>query len=78
MTTRRKTITLSEKQDDWVKSRIASGDFTNDSEYLRDLIRKDQERAEKIARMQSLIDEGLASGVSDKSFEELLEEFKAS
>ena len=29
----RKTITLTEKQDHWVKAQIARGDYTNDSEY---------------------------------------------
>ncbi|HCP20743.1 MAG TPA: type II toxin-antitoxin system ParD family antitoxin, partial [Marinobacter hydrocarbonoclasticus] len=44
MATIRKTITLTDQQGDWVKSRIASGGFTNDSEYFRDLIRQDQAR----------------------------------
>ena len=44
MATKRKTITLSEQQDSWVKARIESGDYTNDSEYFRDLIRRDQEQ----------------------------------
>ena len=39
MATIRKTITLTEKLDEWIKGQIARGDFTNDSEYLRDLIR---------------------------------------
>ena len=45
MTVIRKTITLTEQQGDWVKTRIASGDFTNDSEYFRDLIRRVQARS---------------------------------
>ena len=39
MSTIRKTITFTEKQDKWIKSRITIGEFTNDSEYLRDLVR---------------------------------------
>ena len=42
MTTVRKTITLTDTQSNWVKSRIARGDFTNDSECFRDLICRDQ------------------------------------
>ena len=38
----RKTITLSASQDAWIKSRIAGGEFTNDSEYIRDLVKRDQ------------------------------------
>ena len=47
MAVTRKTITLSDQQDAWVKGRVANGDYTNDSEYFRDLIRRDQEPASK-------------------------------
>jgi antitoxin ParD1/3/4 len=72
--TTRKTITVSDQQDDWIKARIGSGAYTNDSEYIRDLIRRDQERHAKIEAMQKLIDEGLASGISTRSVEEIFEE----
>ncbi len=42
MSTIRKTITFTEKQDKWIKSRITIGEFTNDSEYLRDLVRRER------------------------------------
>ncbi|MCZ8087375.1 MAG: type II toxin-antitoxin system ParD family antitoxin [Brevundimonas sp.] len=61
----------------WVESRSADGRYANASDYVRDLIRRDQERAEKIAHMQRLVDEAYASGVSDKSFEEIIGEARA-
>ncbi len=70
----RKTITVTEPQDAWIKAQIVDGHYTNDSEYIRDLIRKDQQRTDKIAAMQKLIDEGLASGVSDRTIEEIFDE----
>ena len=42
MATTRKTITLIDKQDKWIKAQISSGDYINESEYMRNLIRKDQ------------------------------------
>ncbi len=42
MSTTRKTITVTEQQDSWIKAQIVAGKFTNDSEYIRDLIRRDQ------------------------------------
>jgi len=51
---------------DWVESRAETGRYSNASDYVRDLIRRDQERA-KIAAMQRLIDEAEESGVSDSS-----------
>ncbi|MEM1132934.1 MAG: type II toxin-antitoxin system ParD family antitoxin [Pseudomonadota bacterium] len=75
--TTRKTITVTVQQDEWIKSQIVSGAYTNDSEYIRDLIRHDQERAQKIAAMQKLVDEGLASGISERSMDEILADAKA-
>ncbi len=40
MTTVRKTITLTDTENEWIKAQIDSGAYTNDSEVLRDLIRK--------------------------------------
>ncbi len=67
MATVRKTITLTEKQAQWVKAQIVSGDYTNDSEYFRDLIRRDQERSTKLAALKDAIREGLDSGISDRT-----------
>ena len=77
MGTVRKTITLSEQQNQWVKAQIAAGDFTNDSEYIRDLIRRDQEQNGKFQALKAAIREGLASGVSDKTVPQIMEEVEA-
>jgi antitoxin ParD1/3/4 len=74
MATVRKTITLTDAQDDWIKSQVSNGDFTNDSEYLRDLIRRDQE---KERALKAAIDEGLASGPSPRSIEDIWAEAEA-
>ena len=62
MTMHRKTITLTEQQNDWVKNQIESGHFGNDSEYIRDLIRKDQQAKECIAVLRHALLEGESSG----------------
>lgn len=55
MSMHRKTITLTEQQDVWVKSQIESGHFGNDSEYIRDLIRRDQQAKERIALLRQAL-----------------------
>jgi antitoxin ParD1/3/4 len=45
----------------WVEERSVDGRYANSSDYVRDLIRKDQERAESIAEIQALIDQGIES-----------------
>jgi len=74
MPTIRKTITLTDQQDQWIKSRIEAGAFTNDSEYIRDLVRRDQEKSAKFLALKTAIQEGLDSGVSDKTVPQIMEE----
>ena len=71
MTTTRKTITLTVSQDHWVNARIAAGDYTNDSEYFRDLIRRDQQQSEQFRALKRAIQDGLDSGASEKSMQEI-------
>ena len=62
MNTMRKTITLTDQQDQWIKTRISSGHYTNDSEYIRDLIRQDQARINDIDTLRAQLIEGEKSG----------------
>lgn len=62
MTVIRKTISLTPQQDEWIKQRLAHGDYTNESEYFRDLIRHDQEDQSKIEAIKNALIEGEESG----------------
>ncbi len=64
-------VSLPDKMREWVDEQTASGRYGNASDYVRDLIRRDQDRAEKIANMERLVDEAYASGVSNLSFAEM-------
>ena len=70
-------ISLPDPMKAWVEEQSRDGRYANASDYVRDLIRRDQVKAEKIANMQRLIDEGLASGVSEKTVDQIFEEAKA-
>lgn len=65
MSTVRKTITLTHLQDDWIKAQIQAGHYTNDSEYIRDLIRREQERTAQIEAIRSALIEGENSGTPE-------------
>ncbi len=43
MATVRRTITLTDQQGDWIKAQVEGGYYTKDSEYIRGLIRREQE-----------------------------------
>lgn len=55
-------ISLPDKMKKFVETKIEAGSYSNASEYVRDLIRKEQERQQAIAEIQALLDEGEASG----------------
>lgn len=67
-------ISLPDPMKDWVTAQTETGRYANASDYVRDLIRQDQERTRKIAAMQRLVDEGLASDVSLSTVSDMLEE----
>jgi len=72
MKTVRKSITFTDQQDSWIKLKVKSGDFTNDSEYIRDLVRKDQAENMKLLELKQAIDEGLQSGRSPLKIRDIM------
>jgi antitoxin ParD1/3/4 len=62
MATVRKTITLTEQQNAWIAAQIDAGCYTNDSEAIRDLIRREQERSLEIESIRQALIEGEQSG----------------
>ncbi|OWV71406.1 CopG family transcriptional regulator [Rhizobium sp. R634] len=66
-------VSLPDPMKEWVDSQTKTGRYSNASDYVRDLIRRDQERSDKLAELQRLITDGLESGVSDRSKEDILQ-----
>lgn len=77
MATIPKTISLTEKNNAWIKSRVQSGNYGNASEYLRDLIRQDEERENKVAAIRAALIKGENSGLSDQTVAEIVQEVEA-
>jgi antitoxin ParD1/3/4 len=71
-------ISLPDTLKEWVESRIESGKFSTSSDYVRDLIRNDLERAEYIAYIQKAVDDGIASGFSEVNLDTLADNVIAS
>ena len=70
----RLTISMPAQMNEWVEAQISTGRYGNVSEYLRDLVRRDQERREAaINELRALLDRADESGVSDRSVAEILE-----
>lgn len=54
------------------QAQIKTGQYGNDSEYMRDLVRKDQEYKQKLSTLRSALKEGENSGVSALSMDDIL------
>jgi antitoxin ParD1/3/4 len=67
-------VSLPDPMKDWVEAQARTGRYSNASDYVRDLIRRDQTRNDKIAAMQSFVEAGLQSGVGIRSKDELFAE----
>ena len=67
----KKSITVTDRQEQWIRAQIASGEYGSDSEYVRDLIRRDQETNAQFRALKHAIQEGLASGETDKTVKEI-------
>jgi antitoxin ParD1/3/4 len=55
------SFALPESMREYIDARVRDGNYGNTSEYLRELIRHDQER-QRAARLRDLISDGLSSG----------------
>lgn len=55
-------VSLPDPMKVWVEEQTSTGRYSNASDYVRDLIRRDQDRQRAVAEIQALVDEGLASG----------------
>ena len=77
MSTIRKTLTFTDQQDKWIKAQIEAGGFTNESEYVRHLIRQDQAKNTKFLELREAIQKGIDSGISERTLPEIMKEVEA-
>ncbi|MCG8041670.1 MAG: type II toxin-antitoxin system ParD family antitoxin [Candidatus Thiodiazotropha taylori] len=72
----KRTYSITVTLDQYVKDRVGSGEYASDSEYLRDLIRRDQDENKEIAYIRSKLIEAEQSGFTDKNKDQILAEIK--
>lgn len=65
-------ISLPDKLKAWADARVEEGRYSSASDYVRDLMRRDQDASEAKARLQAAIDAGRASPLSDRSLEDII------
>ena len=66
-------VSMPDPMKDWVQGQIETGKYANASDYVRDLIRRDQEKVEVLR--QALLD-GERSGMSRRKVEDIMNDVK--
>ena len=67
----RKSISFSDQHDEWMKVQIASGQYTSESEIIRDLIRHARQNAHRVERIRDALRVGEESGVTSVTPDEI-------
>lgn len=62
MTTVQKLITITEAQGEWINDKIAKGQFVDESDCVRALIRREQYQVEDIVAIRAALIEGEERG----------------
>lgn len=65
---------------EWIESRVRKGEFASSDEYLSALVERDRDSRsdeERIEELRRIVQEAEASGVSNRTVEEIFEEARA-
>jgi antitoxin ParD1/3/4 len=65
-------ISLPDQMKAWVEAQTEDGRYANSSDLIRDLIRREQVKQQKIAALNKKIEEAYASGFTGKSIEQVM------
>ena len=70
-------VSLPDLMKEWVEEQIKTGHYSNASDYVRDLIRRDQEYHDRRETLVKALITGENSGVSDRRLEDIWQSVKA-
>jgi antitoxin ParD1/3/4 len=70
------TVSLPDSIKEWIEDQVEEGEFATSSDYLRALVERDRERRDqqRIEELRRIVDEGLASGISSRTNDEIFAE----
>ena len=70
----KKSITVTDQQEQWIQAQIATGHYASDSEIFRDLIRKEQQRNTQIENIRNELIKAEGRGFTDKTPQNIMQD----
>jgi len=64
-------VSLPDAMKSWVEDQVRTGQYSNVSDYVRDLIRQDHEIRDKREVLIRALESGESSGVSDRTVDQI-------
>ena len=68
----KKSITVTEQQEQWMQAQLTTGHYASDSELLRDSVRKEQMRTSEVEVIRHELVKAEQSGFSVRSPEDIV------
>lgn len=69
-------ISLPDQMKAWIEEQVATGRYANASDFVRDLVREDQDRVAGLAELRAMVEEADASGLSDRTVADIVRDVK--
>lgn len=66
-------VSLPDQMKAWIDVEVETGRYATASDYVRDLVRRDRDYRERLVRLDELLAEGEASGISPRSPREIID-----
>jgi len=70
-------VSLPDPMKEWVENQVEGGLYSNASDYVRDLIRQDQEAQNKRELLVKALKKGEKSGISKRTLDDIWNDVKA-
>jgi antitoxin ParD1/3/4 len=67
-------LSLPDPLSEWAEEQAANNNFRDVSDYVESLIRREREDQISLAEFDRLVQEGIDSGISDRTMAEILED----
>ncbi|NOX93639.1 MAG: type II toxin-antitoxin system ParD family antitoxin [Alphaproteobacteria bacterium] len=73
----KKSITVTDQQDAWIQSQLASGHYASDSEVVREALREKEMRTAELEAIRARLIASEESGFSDRTPEQIRQDATA-
>ncbi|MCC6924001.1 MAG: hypothetical protein IT525_13240 [Nitrosomonas sp.] len=69
----KQSVNVTPPNDDWLNAKVASKEYSNKTDIINDLIRREREREEKFKTLKAAIEKGLAGDIGEDNVLDIMQ-----